>query len=491
MVAMADPAIATIDAAKPVEVFDACFLHAETISAYLDCVASDAKADPRFPLFGWPVNWTDDKGPFPLALCEFLAYKTALAYPNGATIAAHLSECGIDVNDTGSFAFFDSRTERRGDTQGYGFVMGDTAFIVMRGTVSLKDWADDFMALPTTTPWPFVWKRTLERIGDAKPRRHLGFARAWANVAPQIHKWLEALPGKGFDIKHTCLSGHSLGGALAVMGAFELTRAEKKIGPPVAAVVTFAAPTVGGKGFRARYDELGLASRTLRLESIEDAVPKMPVYGPVGRQWLITKRPMIVGRERVWATLLGLAGWTRKATPAGSDTPPANKPDSGSATSTGSTRAGGNADQKTSGPATPDNKSGLLINHRRRGGHRHLHRHAQDRHARAGAWRVQALCALPHHLVVPADQAASHQRPERSVGSGPGAGVGRSRQAPDVHPRAGGGRVCRPQGLSNACPEQEAAREIHQGDDQGRRGRSALCRLHLVMGWRLTAARSA
>ena len=490
MVAMADPAIATIDAAKPVEVFDACFLHAETISAYLDCVASDAKADPRFPLFGWPVNWTDDKGPFPLALCEFLAYKTALAYPNGATIAAHLSECGIDVNDTGSFAFFDSRTERRGDTQGYGFVMGDTAFIVMRGTVSLKDLADDFMALPTTTPWPFVWKRTLERIGDAKPRRHLGFARAWANVAPQIHKWLEALPGKGFDIKHTCLSGHSLGGALAVMGAFELTRAEKKIGPPVAAVVTFAAPTVGGKGFRARYDELGLASRTLRLESIEDAVPKMPVYGPVGRQWLITKRPMIVGRERVWATLLGLAGWTRKATPAGSDTPPANKPDSGSATSTGSTRAGGNADQKTSGPATPDNKSGLLIIigvvaaivifiATRRIVMRVRAHGVSKRYA-------LYLTTLSYQLI------RQHRIKDLSAASE--ADLALASADLDKHLtciRGPEGAAYADLRLSNACPEQEAAREIHQGDDQGRRGRSALCRLHLVMGWRLTAARSA
>ena len=260
--------IAPIEAARPAEIFDACFLRSETISAYLDHIAAaGTKSDPRFRLFDWPVQWSGDKGPFPLALCEFLAYKTALAYSDGATIAAHLHECGIDVTDTGSFEYFDSRTHRRGDTQGYGFVVGDTAFIVMRGTASLKDWADDFMAIPTTASWPLVRKSTLQLIGEQKPRRHLGFARAWGNVAPQIYAWLDALPGKGFNVKHTCLSGHSLGGALAVIGAYELTRPEKKIGPPVAAVVTFAAPTVGGKGFRQQYEEdLKLGPRTLRLE---------------------------------------------------------------------------------------------------------------------------------------------------------------------------------------------------------------------------------
>ena len=251
----------------------------------------------------------DGQQPFPLGLCEFLAYKTVLAYEKEDVVRLH-------VGQDNSYAFFDSKAKKggRGDTQGYGFVQGDTAFIIMRGTASLMDWADDFMALPTTAPWPLVLKRTLKRIGDKEPRRHLGFARAWANVAPDIHEWLNGLPGKGCDVKHLCLSGHSLGGALAVIGAFELTR--QKVGPPVAAVVTFAAPPAGGEQFRAMYKDFGLTSRTLRVESVEDAVPALPVYGPVGQQWLIRKRPMIGGWNRFWAGLLFIAGWTHKSGPA-------------------------------------------------------------------------------------------------------------------------------------------------------------------------------
>ena len=120
---------------------------------------------------------------FPLPLCEFLAYKTVLAYESDATIREHFRNKNCRGISEESYCFFDS-SRTVGDTQGFGFVIGDTAFIVMRGSASLRDWIDDLTATMTDSSW--VAKKTRERVGGADPPRHLGFARAWANVSPKI-----------------------------------------------------------------------------------------------------------------------------------------------------------------------------------------------------------------------------------------------------------------------------------------------------------------
>ncbi len=282
--------------------FDPGFLKVETIDDYL-AFASSGKGpvDPRFSIFSKVPDLSPGKDPYPLVLCEFLAYKAALAYQDEDPIRKYL-----DLNcrrvGVSTYAFFDSK-RTKGDTQGYGFVLGDTAFIVMRGTAGLADWIDDATAAMTDSFW--VGKKTRTQFA-ALPPRHLGFARAWDNVLPQVETWVATLPK---NIRF-CFSGHSLGGALAIIGAHDFARK----GRPIAAVVTFAAPQVGGHLFAEDYHEkLGLKSRTLRLESNEDAVPRLKLSGdfqPVGERWLIDKRPMISGMERFWAALLFIAGWS-------------------------------------------------------------------------------------------------------------------------------------------------------------------------------------
>ena len=342
--------------------FDPCFLTAQSIDDYLRYAASaDAPDDPRFAVFGRPPDWSDGKDRFPLALCEFLAYKSVLAYYDKGAISDHLKRCrGIRPE---SYQFFDS-SRSAGDTQGYGFVIGDTAFIVMRGSASLRDWMDDFSAALTTHPW--VSKTTLDKIGGAEPARHLGFARAWANAVSQIEEWAKALPP---DVTRFCFSGHSLGGALAIMGAHDFAR--RKIGD-VAAVVTFAAPKAGGRAFADHYDhELGLGSRTLRLESDEDAVPWVGIgdTAVVGSVWRIDKRPMIGGWEKFWAALLGIAGWTPKPAETSGSGPalkfdPDKKPSAGgapSSTSSSSTTPSSTTATPAKNAEPPDNRKALAV----------------------------------------------------------------------------------------------------------------------------------
>jgi hypothetical protein len=91
------------------------------------------------------------------------------------------------------------------------------------------------------------------------------------------------------------LSGHSLGGALAVLGAYDFARRNVC---PIEAVVTFGAPMVGGADFKMEYESarLNLKDRTLRVESAEDVIvfisKRAGSYHHVGHVWGFKKRPL-------------------------------------------------------------------------------------------------------------------------------------------------------------------------------------------------------
>ena len=67
------------------------------------------------------------------------------------------------------------------------------------------------------------------------------------------------------------LGGHSLGGALALIGALELKRA----GQNIAAVITFGAPQAGNEAFSREYAAEGLSARTVLFEAHGDSVPRL------------------------------------------------------------------------------------------------------------------------------------------------------------------------------------------------------------------------
>jgi uncharacterized protein YjbI with pentapeptide repeats/pimeloyl-ACP methyl ester carboxylesterase len=119
------------------------------------------------------------------------------------------------------------------ETQAVGFVYAGYAFLVFRGTEpgSLEDWGTDLR----------LWPR------GGRPRRHIGFFTAWERVRPQVESWLTALD---LEPKRLVLSGHSLGGALAILAAFDLADSA-----PIQAVLTFGAPRVGGRRFRRAYHQ--------------------------------------------------------------------------------------------------------------------------------------------------------------------------------------------------------------------------------------------
>ena len=78
---------------------------------------------------------------------------------------------------------------------------------------------------------------------------------------------------KGADAQPLFITGHSLGGALAIIAAERLRR-ELKI--EAAAVYTFGAPRVGSAAFAGSYNACGLGDRSYRLIHGLDIVPTLP-----------------------------------------------------------------------------------------------------------------------------------------------------------------------------------------------------------------------
>lgn len=229
-----------------------------------------------------------DKGPrIPLELCEYLAYKTSLAYEDETRIEAYLRECCPGI---ARFQFFSSSKSEGGgklaDAQGYGFVFERKAFVIFRGTENQNDWAinqadamTDSLGGTSDRRWRKLEKRygaLLSRLGDKSPGRHVGFCIAWAAIKPQVEAWLTDVleQGEAFSIVY---SGHSLGGAMALVAAYDHARIiDKSNGERrrIAAVVTFGAPRVGGRAFADDYRRL-LGDRTVLLESSGDIVPRI------------------------------------------------------------------------------------------------------------------------------------------------------------------------------------------------------------------------
>jgi hypothetical protein len=101
---------------------------------------------------------------------------------------------------------------------------------------------------------------------------HHGFADSIAALWPQLVPKLEELRQQGKISSQSTLyvTGHSKGGALAVIAAARL----KLSGMPVTAVYTFAAARAGGSAFADVYLQQKIP--TLRYENQDDIVPHLP-----------------------------------------------------------------------------------------------------------------------------------------------------------------------------------------------------------------------
>ncbi|KAM3700897.1 hypothetical protein ACB094_05G131900 [Castanea mollissima] len=143
-----------------------------------------------------------------------------------------------------------------------------------RGTISPTEWFTDLKAI-------------LERIGDGKIKVQHGFRSIYKSkseftrynklsaseqVMEEVNRLIKFYKEKGEEISFT-ITGHSLGGALALLNAYEASTSIP--GLPIS-VISFGAPRVGNLAFKEKLDEIGV--KTLRIVVKQDIVPKFPGF---------------------------------------------------------------------------------------------------------------------------------------------------------------------------------------------------------------------
>lgn len=147
-----------------------------------------------------------------------------------------------------------------GGTQGFVFTGPEVCIVAFRGTeTKLEDWLTDANARQKKSPWG----KDDKSIGI-----HSGFHAALEHVWPDLLNYVTraALP--------VWFTGHSLGGALAVLAAYRLEAIET-VGVRVAGVYTFGQPRVGNDGW-AKSVPIELAQRIFRYVNDRDIVPLVP-----------------------------------------------------------------------------------------------------------------------------------------------------------------------------------------------------------------------
>ena len=137
----------------------------------------------------------------------------------------------------------------------------DCTVIAFRGTASLRDWITD-------AEFP------LRPLPGSPARVHAGFLTAINSILPDLLAFLVPPKVQGAERKASrvlLLTGHSLGGALAVLAAWFL----QAQGLPVHSIYTFGQPRVGDRTFATHYSSL-LGAKTYRTVNQNDIVPRVP-----------------------------------------------------------------------------------------------------------------------------------------------------------------------------------------------------------------------
>ncbi len=147
------------------------------------------------------------------------------------------------------------------DTQALVELNGGVVVVAFRGSSSARDFVQDVKARREELVWS---------LNDSPAEVHAGFLQSFeavtVSVVQQVRELLDGLA----DPK-VYITGHSLGGALAILCALEFHRQ----GLPVAGVFTFGQPRVGNKTFAVIYNE-ALKDVTFAMVNEGDPVPLLP-----------------------------------------------------------------------------------------------------------------------------------------------------------------------------------------------------------------------
>ncbi|XP_007024952.2 PREDICTED: phospholipase A1-Igamma1, chloroplastic [Theobroma cacao] len=146
--------------------------------------------------------------------------------------------------------------------------------VAWRGTVAPSEWYTDL-------------KTSLQPLGKTNIKVQLGFLSIYSSkgeftrynklsaseqVMEEIKRLVSFFRDRGEEVSLT-ICGHSLGGALALLNAYDAATYFPDL---FISVISFGAPRVGNVHFKEKLRELGV--KTLRVVVKQDIVPKLPGF---------------------------------------------------------------------------------------------------------------------------------------------------------------------------------------------------------------------
>lgn len=187
----------------------------------------------------------------------WLCKAAGLAYEDESEIRSEIREWGFD-----RFRFFHSKHEMPfplDDTQAYVAASDNMIILAFRGTepTNVRDWLSDVNA--PAAPGP-----------SQQGLVHLGFNQALDSVYPEIRDTIEEFRT---DEQTLWITGHSLGGALAMLAGARMHFEEPKLLPT--GVYTFGQPRTCDATLADAYDT-AFESRCFRFVNNNDVVPTVP-----------------------------------------------------------------------------------------------------------------------------------------------------------------------------------------------------------------------
>jgi triacylglycerol lipase len=177
----------------------------------------------------------------------WLADAALLSYWNPDVALGRLRSAGLDA----TFIAVDG-------VQCYVSVAPNFVIVAFRGT-QINEWQNMFdNARFALVPW-----------GGGNARVHEGFAEAFERVRPRL---LDVLTPAAAS-RRVWFGGHSLGGALAVLAAYDFVRVE--------GIFTMGSPRVGNNAFAMAFNSR-LGPRSARYVNNNDMVTRLPPVEPLG-----------------------------------------------------------------------------------------------------------------------------------------------------------------------------------------------------------------
>ncbi len=223
----------------------------------------------------------------------------ALGDPRNAQALAVASELAYLAEPEGKAAFgkqlgLEARLISAGNTQAYIATNDNHIVVAFRGTEAptslegLKDWLLTDAGNLLITPQGDLG--TDFQAAGVGARWHQGFMKALNDIWDPLFQAVEA--ERKHNDRPVWLTGHSLGGALALLAAWRFKR--KFV--PVHQIYTFGAPMVGNEEAAAAIDR-DYPDKIYRYINFQDPIPGLPTVSLLANKYRHCRKEMLLGAQ--------------------------------------------------------------------------------------------------------------------------------------------------------------------------------------------------